>query len=239
MAAGWLSRTVRAAVFAAVCVLLAALGHVLMSGAPVPWWPLAAGALATGAAGFGLAGRERGLPVVVPVAVLAQVTLHELFSRAQSATSPGVVRTTLPGSSGMTAGHPHGPHATGPVAPAAPPGGGHSGHHLMGMAHGGSAVPDTDWAWLPLSSPMIGMYAAHLLAAVASGLWLGYGERAAFRLLRALAGLLAAPLRPPPAPCPPPHCPRVLSYRGGHRLPRPLLLVHAITSRGPPAVGLR
>ena len=32
MTAGWCSRTVRAAVFAAVCVLLAALGHVLMSG---------------------------------------------------------------------------------------------------------------------------------------------------------------------------------------------------------------
>ena len=35
MTAGWCSRTVRAVVFAAVCVLLAALGHVMMSGSQV------------------------------------------------------------------------------------------------------------------------------------------------------------------------------------------------------------
>jgi hypothetical protein len=60
----------RAAVFAAVCVLLAALGHVLMSGSRVPWWALTAGAAATGVVGWCLAGRERGLPLIVPVVVL-------------------------------------------------------------------------------------------------------------------------------------------------------------------------
>ncbi|KUO17274.1 hypothetical protein AQJ91_30870 [Streptomyces dysideae] len=60
----------RAAVFAAVCVLLAALGHVLMSGSRVTWWVLTAGAAATGAVGWCLAGRERGLPLIVPFVVL-------------------------------------------------------------------------------------------------------------------------------------------------------------------------
>lgn len=43
MTAGRCSRTLRAAVFAVVCVLLAALGHVLMSGSEVPAWALGPG----------------------------------------------------------------------------------------------------------------------------------------------------------------------------------------------------
>ena len=45
-----------------------------------------------------------------------------------------------------------------------------------------------------------GMLAAHTLAALLSGLWLAHGERAAFRVLRAVAGWLAAPLRLPIGP---------------------------------------
>ncbi|MFC8514781.1 hypothetical protein, partial [Streptomyces sp. NPDC057257] len=81
----------------------------------------------------------------------------------------------------------------------------------------------------------LGMLAAHLLAALLCGLWLAYGERAAFRILRAVAGWLAAPLRlllalpvPPHRPCPRPR------RRASDREPRLLLLVHAITTRGPP-----
>ncbi|CAL9664720.1 hypothetical protein SUDANB126_07178 [Streptomyces sp. enrichment culture] len=51
MAAGRCSRTVWAAVFAAVCVLLAALGHVLMSSSQVPGRALLAGFGATAAVG--------------------------------------------------------------------------------------------------------------------------------------------------------------------------------------------
>jgi len=82
----------------------------------------------------------------------------------------------------------------------------------------------------------LGMLAAHLLAALLCGLWLAYGERAAFRVLRAVAGRLAAPLRLLHAPPAPPHRPRVRVPRRSSpdRSPRRLLLVHAITSRGPP-----
>jgi len=84
MTAGRCSRTVRAAVFAAVCVLLAALGHALMSGTHVPsgHWPPG---WRDGAAGWCLAGRERGLPLVVTVVVAAQTVLHSAFSLAQTA----------------------------------------------------------------------------------------------------------------------------------------------------------
>ncbi|MFC8514782.1 hypothetical protein [Streptomyces sp. NPDC057257] len=84
MTAGWCSRTVRAAVFAAVCVLLAALGHVMMSGAHVPSWALAAGAAGTGAAGWCLAGRERGRALIVTVVLAAQTALHTAFAHAPS-----------------------------------------------------------------------------------------------------------------------------------------------------------
>ncbi|MFF3847726.1 hypothetical protein [Streptomyces sp. NPDC002328] len=80
-----------------------------------------------------------------------------------------------------------------------------------------------------------GMLAAHLLAALLCGLWLAHGERAAFRILRALAGRLVAPLRLMLRLPAPPHRPRVRARRGRtrHAL-RELLLTHAITSRGPP-----
>jgi hypothetical protein len=88
-----------------------------------------------------------------------------------------------------------------------------------------------------VGSPSWGMLAGHLLAALLCGLWLAYGERAAFRILRAVAGRLAAPLRlllavPVTPERPRPHPRRRRSVRA----PRLLLLVHAITSRGPPAV---
>jgi hypothetical protein len=85
--------------------------------------------------------------------------------------------------------------------------------------------------WLPF-----GMYAAHLLAALLTGLWLAYGERAAFRILRAVAGWLAAPLRLLLLALPvPPHRPRLRARRPrSQRAPRLVLLGHAITHRGPP-----
>ncbi|WP_328873061.1 hypothetical protein OHT76_24815 [Streptomyces sp. NBC_00287] len=204
MTAGWWTRTIRAAVFAAVCVLLAALGHVLMSGSHVPAWALAAGVVATSAVGWMLAGRERGLPLIVTVVVAAQTGLHSAFSRAQSTPATD-----------MGAGHMHSMDAM----------------DMSHMDHGASMTAAAD------SSSSFGMLAAHLLAALLCGLWLAYGEKAAFRILRAVAGWLAAPLRLLLDLPVPQERPRLRPDRSRpHRVPR-LLLVHAITSRGPP-VGL-
>ncbi|MFE5759560.1 hypothetical protein ACFQ7I_38645 [Streptomyces massasporeus] len=229
MTAGWCSRTGRAAVFAAVCVVLAALGHVMMAEAAVAWWALVAGAAAVGGAAWLLAGRERGLHVVVPFTVAAQTALHAWFSFTQTAVSPAPA-PSMPA-------HPHamehGTHSL-PLS--------HSGHAMDGMGsmgHGmdGMAGVDTlasaGHGMAGMSST--GMLAAHLLAALLCGLWLAHGERAAFRVLRALAGWLVAPLRLLLRLPAPPHRPRVRARRGDSaRAPRRLLLTHAITTRGPP-----
>ncbi|MER5507707.1 hypothetical protein ABT052_20525 [Streptomyces sp. NPDC002766] len=217
MTAGWCSRTLRAAVFAAVCVLLAALGHELMSGDRVPGWALAAGAAATGAAGWCLAGRERGPALIVPVVVGAQAALHSAFSYARSATAGTGGRAT----DSMAAMDMSGGNSASSMGAMDMPGQESMGGMHMDHAAGGS--------------PSLGMLAAHLLAALLCGLWLAHGERAAFRILRAVAARLAAPLRLLLAPPPAPRHPRPRFGRPrSDRAPRLLLLVHAITSRGPP-----
>jgi len=223
MTAGWCSRTVRAAMFAAVCVLLAALGHVMMSGSSVAWWAMAGGVVATGGVGWSLAGRERGLPLIVSGVVVAQGVLHSAFSFAQSATS-GSGSMGMGGMSMGSMGHDMGSM--------------HTGSMHMGSMHMGSmsSMGSMDMGYDAGGTSSFGMLAAHLLAALLSGLWLAYGERVAFRTLRALAGRLAAPLRLLLALPTPPHRPRIRLRRGSSdRAPRRLLLVHAITSRGPPA----
>ncbi|UPZ28209.1 hypothetical protein MUK60_10515 [Streptomyces sp. LRE541] len=253
MTAGWGVRTVRAAVFAVVCVVLAALGHVLMSGSPVAWWTMAAGTVATCGAGWCLAGRERGLPLIVSVVVVTQGLLHWSFSLAASMAGPvasgrgtgaahmSSVDAMTPmdamdmgsmssmGSGRMGSGHMGAGHTAAEHMSA-----GHMGAEHMGAGHMGSdAMSQSAHAMDGTSS--LGMLAAHLLAALLCGLWLAYGERAAFRILRAVAGRLAAPLRLLLALPTPPHRPRIRVRRGScDRSPRRFLLVHAITSRGPP-----
>ncbi|MEV5427763.1 hypothetical protein [Streptomyces sp. NPDC052701] len=225
MTAGWCARTVRAAVFAAVCVVLAALGHAMMSGDHVSPAILVAGWAATGVAGWCLAGRERGLVVITTVAVAAQALLHSAFSLAPPAPVTGAPVAPMTGGPGAVDAAAAG-HDMGSLLRSA---------HLavsMGTEHGAGA--HLGHATGGDSSP--GMLAAHLLAALLCGLWLGYGERAAFRLLRAVGGRLTAPLRLLFALPAPPHRPGVRVRRArSDRAPRLLLLVHAITSRGPPA----
>lgn len=207
MTAGWGARAGRAAVFAAVCVVLAALGHVMMSGDHVPLWTLVAGWAVTGAVGWGLAGRERGLPLITGVAVVAQTVLHSAFSLVS------------------------------PAADSMDMGAMSHGMHAMPMPMPAGTSTGMEGHMAPSGHSSAGMLAAHLLAALLCGLWLGYGERAVFRVLRAVCGWLAAPMRLLfPAPVPPrrPSL-RVRRRRRSHRAPRLLLLVHAITSRGPPA----
>ncbi|MEW2256757.1 hypothetical protein [Streptomyces sp. NPDC047869] len=235
MTAGWGSRAARAAVFAAVCVLLAALGHVLMSGRHVPGWALAAGLAVTGAAGWSLTGRERGLPLVVTVVVAAQAVLHAAFSLARpafTATTPMDPASLWTGSTGSlgTGSAGMGAMDMSSMSSMGTDGTGLMSHmaHMAGAGHMRHA-PDN-------IGSSAGMLAAHLLAAPLCGLWLAYGEKAAFRILRAAAARLAAPLRLLLALPPTPARPRPrLRRRRSARAPRLLLLVHSIVSRGPPA----
>ncbi|MBD0748088.1 hypothetical protein [Streptomyces sp. CBMA152] len=221
MTAGWCARTVRAAVFAALCVLLAALGHVLMSGSDVPAWALAAGTAVTGVVGWCLAGRERGLPLIVAVVVAAQTALHSAFSLAQSA-AVGTAARDAGAMSSMRMSM--GSMRMDSMCM------GRVNHMDMGhMDHMGPLMGGGD-------ASSFGMLAAHVVAALLTGLWLACGEKAAFRILRAVAGWLAAPLRllfalpaAPDRPCVRRGRPR------SDRAPSLRLLLHAITSRGPPA----
>ncbi|QCX79653.1 hypothetical protein C9F11_30310 [Streptomyces sp. YIM 121038] len=283
MSGGRSCRAIRAAVFAAACVLLAATGHALMSASPLPWWALPGAGAATFAGAWLLAGRERGVLMVTTASVVAQAALHTWFSLAQAAAQSSAsggaslaqqwARHLLCGADGMgtmseadalravtdagladrmheAAGHTR--HSMGMQETAVPTPGAHDMTHMTSAGgHGGGALPDGTSDALPggMSDAMsgmhaghdmggmspLGMLAAHLVAALLCGLWLAYGERAAFRIGRAVAGWLVAPLRlafrlPPPA-----HRPR-LRPRRDHRARRlrRLLLVHAITSRGPP-----
>ncbi len=226
MSAGPPFRLARAAVFAAVCVVVTALGHTLMSGDTLPVWAVAAAFAGTTAAAWWVTGRERGALVVTGATVVAQLGLHMAFRFAEVTAAP------MAGS------------ATGDGRPrvrdmgAAPMSGAAMGH----MHHGADAMSATapsmghlPWPWAGPGGP--GMATAHLLAALICGWWLWRGERAVFRLGRALAALLFVPLvlalrilgagaTPLPAW---PSAPAV-----ARRL-RGVLLRHVILRRGPPA----
>ncbi|GAA2371692.1 hypothetical protein [Streptomyces carpaticus] len=203
------SRTLRAAVFAALCVLLAAAGHSHAAGTPLPWWLPPAAWPVTGCAAWFLTGRERGIPVVLGATVTAQAALHVAFSvvMAWSGPATGAAGDGVPGQSL--------PHALTLALEHA----GHAGHT--------AAAPGTG------SGPSAGMAAAHLGAALLSGLWLGYGERAVFRAARALSAWLVAPLRLLRRPPRPPHRPSPVPPAPSRR-PRRHPALRVTTTRGPP-----
>ncbi|OPF74705.1 hypothetical protein VT50_0226365 [Streptomyces antioxidans] len=226
MSAGPPFRLARAAVFAAVCVVVTALGHALMSGDTLPVWSVAAAFAGTTAAAWWVAGRERGALVVTGATVVAQLGLHMVFRCAEATVAPVAGSAMGDGARGT--------RDTG----AAPMSGGAMGH----MHHGADAMSATapsmgqlPWPWAGPGGP--GMAMVHLLAALICGLWLWRGERAVFRLGRALAALLFVPLvlvlrilgasaTPPPAWPSAPATARRL---------RGALLRHVILRRGPPA----
>ncbi|MCA1218577.1 hypothetical protein [Streptomyces sp. 8L] len=221
------SRALRAAVFAAVSVLLGAIGHELMSDQPLPWWAVAGALWGTGAVAWLCAGREeRTMPRVVGLTVAVQAALHGLFSLAQSLTSPPAPRPTSFGllwaqylTCGLDTNSLTAREATRMVVEAGlgdhlstpPPGmasmsmpmpmpasGGMEGMGgTGGMGGMGGMHGGMAMGVLPHGTAGLGMLAAHLLAALVCGLWLAHGERAAFRLLRVLAQWLHAPLSLP------------------------------------------
>ncbi|MFF9065482.1 hypothetical protein ACF09E_09010 [Streptomyces sp. NPDC014891] len=216
--------------FAAVCVLLAATGHVLMSGQDLPAAVLGPAFAATFGVAWVLAGREQGLLAVTAATVAVQTGLHTVFSWSQRQGSPTPGR---PAADSAAAAHTAMGHA------------GHLGMGGMDAAHGAargtpvdSGAVAHDMTEMSEMSSSLGMLSAHLLAGLLSGLWLAYGERAAFRLARSLPlwrfrsplRLLLAAVVPVP-----PRRPRVRRVRAeDERAPRRLLLAHSVVSRGPP-----
>ncbi|MFV8127304.1 hypothetical protein [Streptomyces syringium] len=227
---GQVPRTLRAAVFAAVCVLLAALGHAVMSGTHVPWWSVAVALCGTGSGAWFLAGRERG-PVLITLATVgAQTGLHSFFTLAQN-----VAQNVALEAAARAAGD-------GTTAMTGMPGSGTSmsmGGHTMPMpaGHSGHSMGAMDQMAMHAGHGALGMWSAHVLVALICGIWLSGGEQAAFRLGRTLGARLFAPLLVlfgDVPPCSRPPRIRADRTRAAQRL-RQLLYAHVLATRGPPA----
>ncbi|MFI8260295.1 MULTISPECIES: hypothetical protein [unclassified Streptomyces] len=226
-------RVTRAAMFAAVCTALGAVGHSYMSGTDIPLIGLlGAFGVTAGLAWLG-AGRRRG-PAGISASLLAvQGVLHLLFSGSQAGSAGHRVPTAM----SMTERHPV-------------PGAMHAVHSMDGMADAHGLADMGAMAGMPGMDGMsgmaghggLGMIAAHVLAGLFCAAWLARGEAAVFRLapvLGAAALLAARPLarafallraRVDPVPAPP--APRP-SYEPPRRL-RGAVPAHALVRRGPP-----
>ncbi|MER6783594.1 hypothetical protein ABT330_02840 [Streptomyces sp. NPDC000658] len=201
-------RLLRAAVFAAVCVVLAAAGHSTASCAVVPLWTLGAGFLGVLAVVAPLAGRERSLPGIAALLAVGQSALHTLFGLGQhtvtaSATLSADASARLSGTDaalvaraarlvcGATAAALSPAEAQKILVNARlyPDGAGSGGgtRAMSGMTGMGSMRHPADvlsTAGSPISLlPSLPMLLGHVLAAVAAGWLLRRGDTALLRLL--------------------------------------------------------
>jgi hypothetical protein len=227
--------TGRAAVFTAVCVLLAVAAHTWMSGAAVPLWAVLAAVPAVFVTARLAAGRERSLGTILMLMGLDQTTLHLLFSAAQHhaasmsavITSPAAIivqlpSAPLPGTSAIPAMSPA-------VMATMPPMPGMTG--MTGMA-GMSGM--TGAAAQMRMTP--GMLAAHALAALVCAWWLRRGESTVHALVGTVAAWIADRLRlPRPGRPPIPAAPAFRLPAGGPIRPATVLLRFAVARRGPPS----
>ncbi|WP_229330852.1 hypothetical protein, partial [Streptomyces sp. UNOC14_S4] len=82
ISAAWL-RTARAGVFTALCVVLSAGSHVLLSGAPLPVATVAATSAAVFALAYALAGRERRFGHIAALLVPLELAADAVFTVGQ------------------------------------------------------------------------------------------------------------------------------------------------------------
>ncbi|MFJ4406836.1 hypothetical protein [Streptomyces sp. NPDC088910] len=197
-------RLLRAAVFTAVCVVLAAVGHAMASGRTVPVWALVVGWLSVFAVVAPLAGRERTLPGIAAALAVGQLALHSVFNAGQmcaSTTAAGHGGGAGSGSGGLLAVAARlvcGSTAAAPLTPrkaqwvvqqaGLDPSAMGAPVHTPGMdMSGGTAADGTgSVAHAVMSLPFcsLPMFLGHLLAAVVAGWVLRRGEAALWRLIR-------------------------------------------------------
>ncbi|MCG7204169.1 MULTISPECIES: hypothetical protein [Streptomyces] len=195
-------RLLRAAVFAALCVVLAAAGHTLASCATVPLWTLGAGFLGTLALVAPLTGRARSLPGTVALLAVLQTVLHTLFGLGQHGGTAMAGGSAMTGS-GMSSATAAGDAAlvqraaelvcgagVGQISPA-------HAYKILTAAHlgtSGSALGTSgsamdmsgtasDAGSSALMLPSVSMLLGHLLAAVVAGWLLRRSDLAVLRLV--------------------------------------------------------
>ncbi|MBD0840959.1 hypothetical protein [Streptomyces sp. TRM68416] len=242
------ARLLRAAVFAAVCVVLAGAGHALGSCATVPLWTLGAGFLGVVVVAVPFTGRERSLAGIAALLAVGQTALHTLFGLGQH----GVAATSAASAADATLVARAARIVCGTTAAAISPA---QAQKILIEAR---LAPDGHTSHTPADTvtgsasllPSLPMLLAHLLAAVAAGWLLRRGDlavrrlvelsahsvaegalvrslRGALALVRALrAGLPGAPETGPR----PARTPLLAPAR-----PRTVALQHTVIRRGPPA----
>ncbi|MGW6455852.1 hypothetical protein ACWF94_07965 [Streptomyces sp. NPDC055078] len=174
-------RLLRAAVFTAVCVALAATGHAVAACATVPWWALAVGLVTTFVLVVPFTGRARSLPSIAAALAAGQLVLHALFGvgqhdlRLAPTADDALIRLAakLVCGSGATSLSPTDAHRIVTTAGIDPPAHGIQPHG----AHTASAAQ-------PELLPSLPMLLGHLLAALATGWLLRRGDLALARLIR-------------------------------------------------------
>lgn len=168
----------RAAVFAAVCTLLAVAAHRLMSASGIPVAVEAFGAAAVFCfARIAAARGERGLGSIALLVGGSQVGLHLLFQAVQASAMPTGT-----------------PTATMSSAPVSMPGmGGMSGIGSMDAMSGMSQASGS-WGSSVLGTTY-GMTIAHILAAAIAAWWLRRGEAALFGAVERARVVLGASWR--------------------------------------------
>ncbi|MFH9585106.1 hypothetical protein ACH4LS_08230 [Streptomyces luteogriseus] len=245
-------RILRAAVFAAVCVVLAGAGHALASCDGIPLWTLGAGFLGVAAVAAPLAGRVRSLAGITTLLAVGQTALHTLFGLGQHGTT--AVTSSMPAGGsdaalvqqaarfvcGTTAAaiSPAQAHRILTEARVQPSPGTHT--HLASDAVSGSSA--SLWPSLP-------MLLGHVLAALAAGWLLRHGDLALLRLTElsaqgvsegALVRSLRAALALVRALCtglpgaPEAHPRPAHTARPAPPMPRTTALQHSVIRRGPP-----
>ncbi|MFD9910767.1 hypothetical protein [Streptomyces sp. NPDC059063] len=194
-------RLLRAAMFAAVCLVLSAGGHVLASCAAVPLWTLGVGFLAVLAVAVPLAGRARSLPGIAGALAAGQLGLHALFGLGQHGTAMAAAPAggTDAGSLVERAARIVCGAGGATITPVqarqilATAGGGSGSGGSVGGAHAAHAHTAGDAAThaaamssmpAPGLLPSLPMLLAHVLAALAAGWLLRRGDLALTRLVR-------------------------------------------------------
>ncbi|MCX4720238.1 hypothetical protein OG818_31410 [Streptomyces virginiae] len=215
-------RGLRAALFSALVVLLSSGSHVLMSQVPLPP-TLVAGAFAgVFAIAYALAGRERGFGPIAGLLVPLELAADTVFTTGQHlcygpAGGPVAGPLRAMGLDALCGGMPVGgplAEVTGPVDAAA----------LLA-----SPGPYTPWLLL----------GAHVSVGLLAAAWLGHGERALGRSLRAVAAFAFRPLRLAAASGavtsgPARALSRSVRSAAGARTRFP---AHSVGRRGPPVLG--
>jgi hypothetical protein len=229
----------RAAVFAALVVLLAALGQVLVTGRPLPVTVLAVSGAAVFAVALALAGHGRGFGRIAAVFLPLQLGLSVLFDLAQATCHPGRSGSGLPAS---------GLHAFEPlVCRGGSVGGFLLGHDGLGSGRLGSDGAVPGGGAVPTMTGGLLLLLVHVTIALLAAFWLRRADAAltglaealrtlgdflhskaptAARLLRLLTA--AGPARP---------AARVLfPVSGRERAPASVVLLSPVVRRGPPVL---